>query len=60
MINYPLAADTWDEKEYEAIDRVIKSNRFTMGPEVEKFEEEFAKYFGSKYAVMVNSGSSAK
>ena len=59
MINYPLAADTWDEKEYEAIDRVIKSNRFTMGPEVEKFEEEFAKYFGSKYAVMVNSGSSA-
>ena len=59
MINYPLAADTWDEKEYDAIDRVIKSNRFTMGPEVEKFEEEFANYFGSKYAIMVNSGSSA-
>ncbi len=59
MINYPLAADTWDEREYKAIDRVIKSNRFTMGPEVEKFEEEFAEYFGSKYAVMVNSGSSA-
>jgi CDP-6-deoxy-D-xylo-4-hexulose-3-dehydrase len=59
MINYPLAADTWDEKEYDAIDRVIKSNRFTIGPEVEKFEDEFAKYFGSKYAVMVNSGSSA-
>lgn len=27
MINYPLAADTWDEKEYRAINRVIKSNR---------------------------------
>ena len=59
MINYPLATDTWDDKEYNAINRVIKSNRFTMGPEVEKFEEEFADFFGSDYAVMVNSGSSA-
>lgn len=59
MINYPLAADTWDEKEYEAINRVIESNRFTIGPEVEMFEKEFGEYFGSKYAVMVNSGSSA-
>ena len=59
MINYPLAADTWDEAEYGAINRVIKSNRFTIGPEVELFEKEFAEFFGSKYAVMVNSGSSA-
>ena len=59
MINYPLAADTWDESEYDAINRVIKSNRFTIGPEVEMFEKEFAEFFGSKYAVMVNSGSSA-
>ena len=59
MIDYPLATDTWDDKEYGAINRVINSNRFTMGPEVEMFEKEFAEYFGSKYAVMVNSGSSA-
>ena len=59
MINYPLAADTWDEAEYDAIKRVIKSNRFTIGPEVELFEKEFAEFFGSKHAVMVNSGSSA-
>ena len=59
MINYPLATDTWDDKEYEAINRVINSNRFTMGPEVEMFEKDFAEYFESKYAVMVNSGSSA-
>ena len=59
MINYPLATDTWDEKEYDAINRVIESNRFTIGPEVEKFEDEFAEFFGSKYATMVNSGSSA-
>lgn len=30
-----------------------------MGNEVEKFEKEFAEHFGSQYAVMVNSGSSA-
>lgn len=59
MINYPLAADTWDDEEYKAINRVIESNRFTIGPEVEIFEKEFAEYFGSKHAVMVNSGSSA-
>ena len=59
MINLPLATDTWDKKEIEAINRVVKSNRYSMGKEVEEFEREFAKYFDSKYAVMVNSGSSA-
>lgn len=59
MINYPLAADTWDNKEFDAINRVVKSNRFTIGSQVELFEKEFAEYFGSKYAIMFNSGSSA-
>lgn len=57
--SYPLATETWDDAELAAIDRVIKSRRFTMGAEVKSFEEAFAKQFGSKYAVMVNSGSSA-
>ena len=30
-----------------------------MGEKVKAFEEIFASYFGSRYAVMVNSGSSA-
>ena len=55
----PLATSSWDEEEYEAIQRVVKSDRFTMGPEVEAFEKEFARFFGSKFAVMSNSGSSA-
>lgn len=58
-IRYSLSNDTWDEKELEAIRRVISSNRFTMGVEVEAYEKAFAKYFGAKYAVMSNSGSSA-
>lgn len=30
-----------------------------MGPEVAQFETEFARYMGTRYAIMVNSGSSA-
>lgn len=59
MINYPLALDTWDEKENNAINRVVKSDMFTMGEEVEEYEQEFADYFNSKFGIMVNSGSSA-
>ena len=56
---YSLAHDTWDEKEVNALQRVIASGRYTMGPEVAKFEQQFAEYVGSKHAVMTNSGSSA-
>lgn len=56
---YPLATATWDQSEYQALQDVISSGMFTMGPKVAQFEKDFAKYIGSKYAVMVNSGSSA-
>jgi CDP-6-deoxy-D-xylo-4-hexulose-3-dehydrase len=56
---YPLATATWDDSEYKALQDVIASGMFTMGPKVAQFERDFAKYIGSQYAVMVNSGSSA-
>ena len=56
---YPLATSTWDEQEYEAIQEVVREGMFTMGRRVRAFEEGFAKWTGSSYAVMVNSGSSA-
>lgn len=59
MIKYPLASSTWDEKEIEAINSVIAKDMYTMGEGVKQFEEDFSKFFGSKYSVMVNSGSSA-
>jgi CDP-6-deoxy-D-xylo-4-hexulose-3-dehydrase len=59
MIKYPLASSTWDEKEIEAIQSVIAKDMYTMGEGVKQFEENFAKFVNSKYAVMVNSGSSA-
>ncbi|QQS43157.1 MAG: DegT/DnrJ/EryC1/StrS family aminotransferase [Acidobacteriota bacterium] len=39
--------------------RVIASGMFTMGEEVSACEREFADQVGSRYALMVNSGSSA-
>jgi CDP-6-deoxy-D-xylo-4-hexulose-3-dehydrase len=58
-MKYPLSCDTWGQEELDAIQRVVDSGRFTMGPEVEKFEKQFAEFFGVRHAKMVNSGSSA-
>jgi CDP-6-deoxy-D-xylo-4-hexulose-3-dehydrase len=59
MIKYPLASSTWDEKEIEAINSVIAKDMYTMGEGVKQFEDDFSNFVHSKYAVMVNSGSSA-
>ncbi len=59
MIDLPLASSTWDDQELIAIQEVIGSGQFTMGRRVEEFERSFARWVGSTYAVMVNSGSSA-
>ncbi len=56
---YELSASTWGPEEIEAVHRSVERGRFTMGEEVASFEREFAAYFGMKYGVMVNSGSSA-
>ena len=39
--------------------KVLRSGRLTYGPFIQRFEREFAKAHDSKYAVMVNSGTSA-
>ena len=56
---FPLATASWDEAEYDAFERVISLDQLTMGELVAEFESNFAAYFGSRFAVMVNSGSSA-
>ena len=58
-IIYSLSDDTWDQEEIDAINEVVESGQFTMGPKTKEYEKKFADYFGVKYAVMVNSGSSA-
>lgn len=56
---FELASSSWDKEEYQAIQTVIDSDRFTMGERVKEFEARFADKMGMKYAVMVSSGSAA-
>ena len=56
---YDLAASSWGQEEIDAIRRTVDTGRFTLGEQVAAFEKEFAAYFGMRYGVMVNSGSSA-
>lgn len=57
--DYPTAFKSHGAEERDAIFRVMSSDRWTMGAEVEAFEAEFAAYHGRKHCIMVNSGSSA-
>jgi dTDP-4-amino-4,6-dideoxygalactose transaminase len=43
----------------EAVDRVISSQYFILGPEVEALEAEIAAYTGARYGIGVASGSDA-
>ena len=43
----------------EALNRVLESQRFILGPEVEAFEEEVAAYSQTKYGIGVSSGTDA-
>ena len=57
--NLPLAVSSWDDKEIDAMQKVIDSQQFSMGEKVKEFEASFSRYLNCKHAVMVNSGSSA-
>jgi len=44
---------------HECLERVGQSGHYILGPEVEAFEQEFARYCGSRHAVAVANGSDA-
>lgn len=43
----------------EALAREMNQGRYTLGPAVQEFEERFAEFCGTRYAVGVNSGTDA-
>src|SRR5580698_4856324 len=43
----------------DAIERVLRSQRFILGEEVDAFESEIAAYTGARHAVGCGSGSDA-
>jgi len=58
-LKYPLVDSTYDNIEINKSIEVLKSGQLTMGPLVKKFENNFSKFVGASYSLMVNSGSSA-
>ena len=48
-----------EDQLHDALARVLQSNGFILGPEVEAFEAEFAQYCGAAHCVGVSSGTSA-
>lgn len=55
----PLSSVTFGREERLAVSNVLKSKWVSMGPQVEAFEEEFARYVGVKHAIAVSSGTAA-
>jgi dTDP-4-amino-4,6-dideoxygalactose transaminase len=46
-------------KEHENVEEVLESGRFLQGPMVKEFEQKWAEYVGTEYAVAVSNGTTA-
>ena len=53
----PYGRHHLDEEDIDSVVSQLKSGSLTQGPIIEKFEDQIAKYVGSKYAVAVSSCS---
>jgi perosamine synthetase len=54
-----LGQPVFDKEMENAAVNALRNERFVLGESVQKFEEEFAKYCGTDYAVSVSSGTEA-
>ena len=53
----PMSEPDITEDDIAAVVDVLKSKRWSLGPVLEAFEDAFARYTGTKYAVGVSSGT---
>jgi len=59
-IKWPLMSDPLNYKmRFELAYFILKASRFSYGPRVEKFEEEWNSWLGSEHSLFVSSGSTA-
>lgn len=59
MKRIPYGRHFVSDEDIAAMTEVLKSDFLTQGPKVEIFEQSFANYIGSKYAVAVSNGTAA-
>ncbi len=55
----PVFKPSFGEEELEALREPFKTGWIGLGPKTREFEEAFAKYIGTKFAVALNSGTAA-
>lgn len=55
----PLVKPIFDEEMSEAAIQALQNERFVLGESVYKFEQEFARYCGTKFAISTASGTAA-
>src|SRR4030042_6924717 len=55
----PVFKPSFGEEELEALREPFKTGWIGLGPKTKEFEERFAEYIGTKYAVALNSGTAA-
>ncbi len=58
-VQVPLSSPDIVEKDIEAVVGVMKTRYLSIGPKVEEFEKRMGSFAGTRYAVAVNSGTSA-
>jgi len=59
MMQIPLSSPDIIEKDIKAVMEVMNSRFLSIGPKVVEFEKKMSEYAGVKFAVAVNSGTSA-
>lgn len=59
MYQIPYGRQDISEEDIRAVVEVLRSDWLTQGPTIERFEQSVAEYCGTKYAVAVNSATSA-
>jgi len=59
MKKIPYGRQNITDEDIQAVVEVLKSDWLTQGPDIKKFEDSFADYVGSKYAVAVSNGTAA-
>lgn len=55
----PYSRQYITDEDIQAVITTLKSDYLTQGPKVREFEDAFARYVGSKYAVAVSNGTAA-
>ena len=55
----PLSSPDIGDLEVEYVSRVLRSNQLSLGPVLSEFEEKFATYAQTKYAIACSSGTAA-